>query len=211
VNLLLTETGSLVADQHRAETRRLGRMGGDTTTDETVVVRFRDGDPEAVREVYARYGRSVFGVALRALGNPVLAEEVVQQTFLQAWRASSSVDAGRELGPWLFTIARRVAIDLYRRESLRTHSDVGDAGDLEAPPNRDGHVEALPMTWEVRAAVDALPEDERAIVHLQHFMGMTHVEIAEQLDVPVGTVKSRSFRAHRRLADGLRHWQERSR
>jgi len=183
-------------------------MGGDTTTGEAVVVGFRDGDPEAVREVYQRYGRSVFGVALRALGNPVLAEEAVQQTFLQAWRAAATVDVQRDLGPWLFTIARRVAIDLYRREAIRTHSDMGDATDVEAPPGRDGQVEALPLTWEVRAAVDALPEDERAIVHLQHFMGMTHVEIAEQLGVPVGTVKSRSFRAHRRLADGLRHWQE---
>ena len=186
-------------------------MGGDTTTDVGVVVRFRDGDPEAVREVYRRYGRPVFGVALRALGNPVLAEEVVQQTFLQAWRAAAKVDVDRDLGPWLYTIARRVAIDVYRRESIRTHRDMGDAADVEAPPSRDGHLDGLPLTWEVRRAVDSLPEDERAIVHLQHFMGMTHVEIADQLGLPVGTVKSRSFRAHRRLADGLRHWQERSR
>jgi RNA polymerase sigma-70 factor (ECF subfamily) len=183
-------------------------MGGDTTIDEAIVVRFRDGDPDAVREIYQRYGRSVFGVALRALGNPVLAEEVVQQTFLQAWRAAGTVDVQRELGPWLFTIARRVAIDLYRRESIRTHADMADATDLESPPSKSGELEALPLTWEVRAAVDALPSDERAIVHLQHFIGMTHVEIAAQLGLPVGTVKSRSFRAHRRLADGLRHWRE---
>ena len=183
-------------------------MGGETTTGDAVVVRFRDGDPDAVREIYQRYGRPVFGVALRALGNPVLAEEVVQQTFLQAWRAARTVDVQRELGPWLFTIARRVAIDLYRREAIRTHADMADAADLEAPPGTSGAVETLPLTWEVRAAVEALPSDERAIVHLQHFIGMTHVEIADQLGLPVGTVKSRSFRAHRRLADGLRHWRE---
>ena len=62
--------------------------------------------------------------------------------------------------------------------------------------------------WEVRRAVDELPDDEREVVRLQHFEGLTHVEIAERLELPLGTVKSRSFRAHKRLAGGLGHLRE---
>ena len=115
-------------------------------------------------------------------------------------------DAGRELGPWLATIARRVAIDVYRRESRRT------AAPLEAVAADDPAIVTLPPgvdqvsdAWEVRRAVDALPPDEREVVRLQHLEGHTHAEIAERLGVPIGTVKSRSHRAHQRLAAKLAH------
>jgi RNA polymerase sigma-70 factor (ECF subfamily) len=174
-----------------------------------LAARFRDGEPDAVRDLYRHYGRSVFGVAYRALGDRSLAEEAVQQTFLQAWRAAATVDASRDIGPWLFTISRRVAIDLYRKESRRRHDDVDDVPEgttatQSDPPAIDG----LSERWEIRTAVDGLPDDEREIVRLQHFAGLTHSEIAAKLDVPVGTVKSRSFRAHKRLASLLAHLQE---
>jgi RNA polymerase sigma factor (sigma-70 family) len=168
--------------------------------------RFRDGDPEAVRAVYREYGRLVFAVALRALGDRGLAEDVTQQCFVKAWRASAALDETRELGPWLVAIARRTAIDVYRRESLRSGAP------LEAVPADDPAMVTVPVsaetlyeTWEVRQAVGDLPGDEREVVRLQHFVGMTHGQIAEQLGVAVGTVKSRSFRAHKRLATALGH------
>jgi RNA polymerase sigma factor (sigma-70 family) len=175
----------------------------------TLASRFRDGDREAVRGIYREYGRSVYGVAFRALGNTSLAEEAVQQTFLQAWRAAGTVDATRDLGPWLFTIARRVAIDLYRKESRHTHDNVDDVNDghpavIALPPS----IDQAWTTWQVRSAVETLPDDERKVVRLQHFEGKSHQEIATQLDVPLGTVKSRSFRAHRRLAGRLGHLQD---
>jgi RNA polymerase sigma-70 factor (ECF subfamily) len=173
------------------------------------IARFRDGDPDAIRAVYREYGRLVYSVAHRALGSRELAEDAAQQTFVQAWRAASSFDPGRELGPWLATIARRVAIDIHRREQRREHDRLDDAAPTDSaliaePPDVERTFEA----WELRRALDELPADERELVELNHLQGLTHSEIAERLGVPIGTVKSRSFRAHRRLAARLGHLRE---
>jgi RNA polymerase sigma-70 factor (ECF subfamily) len=163
--------------------------------------RFRLGDESAVRAIYQRYGGAMFAVAMSMLRDRELAAECVQQTFVRAWRASRSFDPGRELRPWLATITRRVAVDIYRREARSRSEPRADVDDTVVPI-------AFERTWEafeVRAALDRLPADEREVVRLAHFEGLTHSEIAERLDVPVGTVKSRSFRAHRRLAGLLSH------
>ena len=171
--------------------------------------RFRQGDPDAVRSVYRSHGRLVHAVAYRVLGDRGLAEEATQLTFVKAWRAAQSFDESRELGPWLAAIARRVAIDLYRREALRT------ADPIESVPAADPSLVAAPQSaeaiydvWEVRQAVAELPADEQEVVRLQHLDGFTHAQIAERLGVAVGTVKSRSFRAHKRLATMLGHLRE---
>lgn len=168
-----------------------------------LMTRFRDGDPDAVRELYERFNRPVFAVAYRALGDRSLAEEAVQHTFLQAWRAAHRFDPQRSPGPWLYTIARRAAVDLYRRER-RHESDPEDPEVAVLPPSFEGMWEA----WEVRTALDSVSPDERAVLHATHYLGLTHEETAERLGVPVGTVKSRSFRAHRRMADLLAHLNE---
>ena len=177
--------------------------------DRDLRARFRQGDPDAVRSVYRSYGRLVYAVAYRVLGDRGLAEEATQQTFVKAWRAAQSFDERRELGPWLAAIARRVAIDVYRRETVRSADplDSVPAGDpaLVAAPQS---AEAVYDVWEVREAVAQLPADEQEIVRLQHLDGFTHTQIAERLGVAVGTVKSRSFRAHKRLAAQLGHLRE---
>jgi len=170
--------------------------------------RFRDGDPDAARIVYRAYGQLVYAVAYRALGQRVLAEEATQQTFVNAWRAAASFDPSKDLGPWLAAIARRVAIDVYRHEARRTTNPARTVpaidASAESPPASLDHLHAI---WEVRRAVSELPEEERKVVHRQHFEGLTHSQIASQLGVPVGTVKSRSFRAHKRLIAALSHIQ----
>jgi RNA polymerase sigma factor (sigma-70 family) len=171
--------------------------------------RFRAGDPDAVRAMYRAYGRLVFAVAYRVLGDTGLAEEATQQAFVQAWRAAGDYDLTREPGPWLAVIARRAAIDIHRRE-VRQSSESLDAlaeshpSLVTLPPS----VESVYEMWEVRRAVAGLSADEQQIICLQHFGGLTHAEIAERLGVPMGTVKSRSFRAHRHLADRLGHLRE---
>jgi RNA polymerase sigma factor (sigma-70 family) len=177
--------------------------------DRALAERFRAGKDDAVREVYREYGRLVFSVAYRALGDRGLAEEATQQAFVQAWRAASTFDASRELGPWLATIVRRVAIDIHRREHRRAHDHLDDVDPMEpslvaAPPD----VERAFVGWEVRRAIDELAPEERELVELQHLQGLTHTEIAARMDLPLGTVKSRSFRAHRRLAARLGHLRE---
>ena len=174
---------------------------------------FRAGDPTAVRAVYERYGRLVFAVTLRVLGDRMLAEEATQQTFVQAWRAAHSYDADRDLAPWLATIARRAAIDVHRREPDRSASL--DDPDSHVEWNRAdswrstlGGLDNAYEAWTVREAVDALPPEERDVVRLQHLQGFTHAEIAKALEIPLGTVKSRSNRAHKRLAGVLGYLRE---
>lgn len=163
--------------------------------------RFRLGDETAVRAVYQRYGGAMFAVAMSMLRDRDLAADCVQQAFVRAWRASKSFDPGRQLRPWLATITRRVAVDIYRREARTRSEPRADVDDTVVPISFERTWEA----FEVRAALDQLPEDEREVVRLAHFERLTHSEIADKLRVPVGTVKSRSFRAHRRLAGLLSH------
>jgi RNA polymerase sigma factor (sigma-70 family) len=171
--------------------------------------RFRQGDPDAVRSVYRAYGRLVYAVTYKVLGDRDRAEEATQQTFVKAWRAAQSFDPSRELGPWLATIARRVAIDLYRREALRATDPIEEVAPGDpALVARPQSAEAIYDVWEVREAVDQLPPDEQEVVRLQHLDGFTHAQIADRLGVAVGTVKSRSFRAHKRLAAMLGHLRE---
>lgn len=169
-----------------------------------LTTRFQQGDEAAIRAVYQSYGGAMFAVARSMLPTRELAAECVQQAFVKAWRAARSFDPDRELRPWLATITRRTAVDIYRREA-RTRSDPhAEVDDIVVPI-------AFERTWEafeVRAALDRLPDDEREVVRLQHFEGFTHSEIADKLNVPIGTVKSRSFRAHRRLAGLLGHLVE---
>lgn len=173
-------------------------------SDARLMRRFRSGDPDAVRELYDRYGRAVFTVALRSLGDRVLAEEATQQTFLKAWRAADRFEVDRDPAPWLYAIARRAAVDVYRRER-RHRIDREEEPEIAAlPPSFEGMWEA----WEVRAAVDRLSDEERSVIEATHYRGITHEETASELGVPVGTVKSRSHRAHRRLADMLAHLRE---
>ena len=177
--------------------------------DPEVLAGFAAGDPDAVRAVYGAYGRLVYAVAYKLLGDRGLAEEATQQAFVQAWRASGSYDPAREMGSWLATIARRAAIDVHRREARRSHGSLDDADPADPalvtlPPS----VERAYDVWEVRRAIGTLDPGDAELVRLQHFEGLTQAQIAERLGVPVGTVKSRSFRAHRRLAGMLGHLRD---
>ncbi|HZC72063.1 MAG TPA: sigma-70 family RNA polymerase sigma factor [Jatrophihabitans sp.] len=165
---------------------------------------FAAGDPDSVRAVYESYGRLVYAVAYKVLGDSGLAEDATQQAFVQAWRSAHRFDPTQALGPWLATIARRAAIDIYRQSRRnRGHASLEAAEPLlaSAPPS----AEQIYEVWEVRRAVDSLPPDEAQLVRLQHFTGLTHSQIATRLGVPVGTVKSRTHRAHRRLVGLLDH------
>jgi RNA polymerase sigma factor (sigma-70 family) len=167
---------------------------------------FQRREPGAVRALYREYGRLVYAVAHRVLGQHDLAEETVQQTFVRAWQAADRFDVDRDPAAWLATIAKRAAIDVHRREARRAATplseiSVDDRALVSLPPD----LAAVDAVWHVRRAIEALPTDEAMVVRMQHLDGMTHNEISEQLDVSVGTVKSRSHRAHRKLAALLGH------
>jgi RNA polymerase sigma factor (sigma-70 family) len=196
-----------IADSHGPHT---SARRGLPAIDACLKARFQNGDPDAVRAVYSAYGRLVYSVAHAILSERGLCEEATQQTFLKAWRAAGSIDLARELGPWLTTIARRVSIDIYRRETHRASRPLDDVpADDPALVSSPVTVEETYDLWEVRRAVSLLPDDEREVVRAQHFEGLTHAQIASRMGIPVGTVKSRSFRAHRRLASELGHLRQR--
>lgn len=169
--------------------------------DRELARRFPSGDEDVVRAVYRRYGRAVHTIALSVLHDPTEAADVVQATFLNAWRAAARFEPGRELGPWLYSIARRQAIDAYRRNRRVEVADSATLDVVDLPPS----MEQLWEAWEVGLAVDELPAEEREVVRMSWFDGLSHPEIAGRLGIPVGTVKSRSHRAHRRLAALLTH------
>jgi RNA polymerase sigma-70 factor (ECF subfamily) len=167
---------------------------------------FRRREDGAVRAMYRDYGNLVFAVAHRVLGHKELAEEAAQQTFVRAWQAAERIDVDRDPASWLATIAKRCAIDIHRREARRPARPLADVPEddravVTLPPELD----TLDAVWHVRRAIDRLPTEEASVVRLQHLHGMTHTEIAEKLGIALGTVKSRSHRAHRTLAGLLGH------
>lgn len=170
--------------------------------DRETLDRFRAGDEAAIKSVYERFSGPVFAISMSILRDRGLAADATQQTFVKAWRAATTYDPDRPLGPWIYAIARRTAIDIYRKRSRVIVSDEVDTVTLPLG------LETAWEVFEVRSALEKLPEDERQIVKLSHFEGLTHTEIAEHIGIPVGTVKSRSHRAHQRLIDLLRHVEE---
>ncbi len=170
--------------------------------DRDVLDRFREGDESAVKAVYERFRGPVFAISMSVLHDHGLAADATQQTFIKAWQAATTYDPDRELAPWIYAIARRTAIDIYRKQARSVASDAVDT--VDNPPGLDTVWEM----FEVRSALDQLPDEERQVIKLSHFDGLTHAEIAEHVGIPIGTVKSRSHRAHQRLLELLKHLGE---
>lgn len=164
-----------------------------------VLEAFGRGDEDGFRAVYDRYAGPVYAVAMSVLRDADLAADAVQETFIRAWRAADRYDPRQAVAPWLFTIARRVAVDMWRARR-RTAALPPDDAVVALPPE----LETVWAAFQVRAAVERLPPEERDIVRLHHFHQFSYAEIAAHVGVPLGTVKSRSHRAHGRLADWLR-------
>lgn len=165
--------------------------------------RLRAGDEDALRELYRRFAGAVFTVARAYVHDRARADDVVQQTFLNAWRAGGTLHHGSRLSPWLYQIARRCAIDAVRSEARRRQRPIPLAGGESSDP-----ATVFEQSWEafeVRRALDELPPAERETARLAHLEGLTHAEISTRLGVPLGTVKSRLDRAYRRLSATLAH------
>lgn len=164
------------------------------------VARAAAGDEEAMAALYDTYAGPVYAFGLRRLGDPELAEELVQAVLLRMWRHADRYAADRgTVRTWVFTIARSTAIDLHRRRPRRTEP-------LHELPDGADELENLLRAEAVRAALDRISEEHRAVLDLAYFRGLRQVEIAERLGLPLGTVKSRTFyalRAFRLACDEL--------
>jgi RNA polymerase sigma-70 factor (ECF subfamily) len=171
------------------------------TTDGELIQRAATGDRRAFEDLYRRYARPVFGLALRRLGDRGRAEDAVQETFASIWRSASSYRPERGPGaPWLYAVARNAIVDRTRARS-ETPAEVPDEAAPEpGPPER---AEQSWVSWRVHRALEELPEREREVIALAYWSGLSQSEVAEFLGVPLGTVKTRTRAALARLADLL--------
>jgi RNA polymerase sigma-70 factor (ECF subfamily) len=169
-----------------------------------LAVAFVGGDPDSVRAIFARYAGPIYTIAFSRLGRRQLAEEAVQETLIRAWQARASFDPDRRFGPWLYQIARRVATDIFRRERRHDAEPMPDTVPVDTEATLTGTWDA----WQVREALSALSPQQRELIRLTHYVGLTQSQIAQRLEVPIGTVKSGVLRSHRRLAERLAHLRE---
>ena len=156
----------------------------------------------ALRQAYDAHGAELYGFARRALGDGGLAEDAVQETFVRAWRAFERYDPARaSMRTWLFAILRNVVVDLARARNARPQ--VAGSVDGEVPhPSRDPF-EAAVTAWEVEAALATVgAEQRRALVEI-HWRGRPYAEVAAELGIPEGTVKSRVYHGLRALRAAL--------
>jgi RNA polymerase sigma-70 factor (ECF subfamily) len=170
-------------------------------SDGELITRVGSGDRGAFETLYRRYARPVFGLALRRLGDRGRAEDAVLETFASVWRAARSYKPERGPGaPWLYAVARNAIVDngRMRREPPIERAD--ERSDDETPADR---AESGWVAWRVHRAIAELPENERIVIELAYWGGRSQSEIADLLNVPLGTVKTRTRTGLARLADML--------
>ena len=177
--------------------------------------RLKARDERALGELYDQIAPWVLGLTFRILQDEDEAEEVVGDVFVQVWRHIDQHDARRgPLVPWILSIARNRALDVLRRRRRWWRKTERIAQAQEAPEEsvvstpHEAAVPGWPVHREVHAALAALPEEQRRVVLLSYFEGLSHREIGRRLNQPLGTVKTRMRMAHQRLTERLKHLKD---
>jgi RNA polymerase sigma-70 factor (ECF subfamily) len=170
-------------------------------SDGELLQRIGGGDREAFDVLYRRFVRPVFALALRRLGDRGRAEDATQDAFASVWRSASSYRAERGPGaPWLYAVARNAIVDRARARSESPMELPEEASSEPGPPEEAEHSW---VAWRVHRALQELPEHERTLIELAYWSGLSQSEIADFLNIPLGTVKTRTRSALGRLADTL--------
>ena len=151
-----------------------------TEADAALIVRLQRREPQALAELYDRYGRLAYGLILRVVRDTGIAEDLVQETFLRVWNRVQGFDAQKgAIGPWLLAVARNRAIDYIRSAGGRERNNI------------------------VKAAVEKLSSHQRQVIELAYFEGLSQTEMAERMGQPLGTVKTWVRAALKTLRDEL--------
>jgi RNA polymerase sigma-70 factor, ECF subfamily len=167
-------------------------------SDGDLLQRIGNGDRPAFELLYKRYARAVLGLALRRLGDRGRAEEAVQETFTSIWRSASSYRPERGPGaPWLYAVARHAIVDRFR---ARTEPAAEVPEEASTEPGPAERAESSFVSWRVHRALEELPQNERTVIELAYWGGMSQSEVADFLNVPLGTVKTRTRSGLGRLA-----------
>ena len=173
---------------------------GDAANEMRLVARIRAGDEQAMSELYDRYAKVVYAVALRVLQDAAAAEDVLQDVFLQLWRNPDAFDSSRgSLAAWLSVISRHRSIDRLRKR--RPETDIEDCVIAGGPDLRD-ETERTLVIEKVRVVLAEMSPDQRKALEMAYFEGLTHTEIAERTGEPLGTIKTR-------IRSGLQHLRAR--
>jgi RNA polymerase sigma-70 factor (ECF subfamily) len=179
--------------------------------DESLAAGVARGDSAALETLYDRYAATVFGIALKVVGDQTMAEDVLQETFWRVWKSAATYQPARgSFTSWLFRIVRNLAIDAYRRRNVRPQA-VSMAEDDEpilnrlADPNVDvaGQAMAILQSQQVRRALGALSPVQRQVIEPAYFYGMTRQEIADVTGEALGTIHTRARLALQKLREEL--------
>lgn len=177
-------------------------------SDEALVALAARSDDAALAELYDRFGRIAYGLALRIVRDASLAEDAVQDAFLAVWRSAPRFAAERaKASTWILTLVHRRAVDVVRREERRRAEPLEDG--TEGAHTGPASLGADDEVWlrlerdRVRGALETLPDQQREAIELAYFGGFTQSELADRLGLPLGTIKSRMFAGLSRLREVL--------
>lgn len=172
--------------------------------DEELISLVENDDPKAFAVLYDRHSRPAFSLAYRLMGQRQAAEDLVQEVFLRVWRSTGSYRAERgSVRTWILSIVHHRGIDLLRSNASRRRTK----DKVEASVEKSQPSEAFTEAWrnsqreQVRQALDTLPPEQLKVLELAYFSGYTHVEIAEILDLPLGTIKGRMRLGLKKIRD----------
>jgi len=192
---------ALTGAPRRVRNATMVRVQEPELTDGQLIARIATGDRPAFDELYRRYARAVLGLALRRLGDRGRAEDATQDAFVAIWRSARTYDSTRGKGaPWLYAVARNAITDGLRR-TPEAVAELQDGPGSE--PDPADQAETSWTAWRVHRALEVLPEHERPVIELAYWRGLSQSEIAAHLELPLGTVKTRTRSALARLADEL--------
>jgi RNA polymerase sigma factor (sigma-70 family) len=175
--------------------------------DRDLIDRVSGGDHAAFSELYRRYSSSAFGLANRILGDQTMAEEVLQEVFLSVWRRAGAFDPARgSVRSWLFAQIHHRSVDVVRREEAERRRS---RATVEPEATEEDVEDVIEESWlsarreHVKTALTTLPEEQRRVIELAYYSGLTQTQVADAMGVPLGTVKSRTLAAMRRLRNTL--------
>lgn len=184
------------------------KQNDDVSSDAALVQQLLRRDVRAFEQLYDRHSRIVYGLVLRILQQGSTAEEVVQDVFLQLWRNASRYQASRgPFVPWLLTLARNRALDTLRLKSerqRRREDQTEELPQIAQVPQYEQALDEKRRAEVVRSLMSSLSAPQKKAIELAYFEGLSHSEIAEALQEPLGTVKSWIRNGLKRLKEGLR-------
>jgi len=176
-------------------------------SDPDLAARIKRRDPQAMADLYDRYGRLAYSVILRIVRDREMAEDLVQETFLRVWTRAQAFDGERgALGPWLLAVARNRAIDYIRSADGRMARSTFEIVEMENPAlfaNLEREITTSDQARRIREALNKLNPNQRTVIELAYFEGLSQTEMAEKTGQPLGTIKTWVRSALKSLRDEL--------